>query len=92
MTSKESIINSFIWVSVERISTIGLLFIGTIVLAHFLSPSAFGLVGILTIFTAISMMLIDSGMGGSLIKEKMYLRVTILHYLYIMLELALLSI
>ena len=70
MTSKESIINSFIWVSVERISTIGLLFIGTIVLAHFLSPSAFGLVGILTIFTAISMMLIDSGMGGSLIKEK----------------------
>lgn len=70
MLNSRGIVNSFIWVSIERIGTLGLLFVGTIILARFLSPSEFGMIGILTIFTAISMMLVDSGMGGSLIKEK----------------------
>lgn len=45
-------------------------FVNIVILAHFLTPSDFGKVGVLAIFTTVGATIADTGMGGSLIKEK----------------------
>lgn len=42
----------------------------TMVLARFLSPSDFGMIGVLAIFFNVAKTLMDAGLGGSLVKEK----------------------
>lgn len=59
----------FFWVSVEKIGVLGIQFIGIMVLARLVGPDEFGLIGVLSIFIAVANMLVDSGMGGSLVKE-----------------------
>lgn len=61
---------SLIWTSIEKISILGIQFVGILFLSRLLSPKEFGLIGILTIFLALSNMLIDAGMGGALVREK----------------------
>ena len=50
-------------------SSVGVQFLSTIILARFLTPVDYGILGAITIFIAIGEMLVDSGMGGSLIKR-----------------------
>lgn len=50
-----------------KFGTMAIQLITTIVLARFLSPKDFGIVAMCSIFLSISEMLIDSGMGGSII-------------------------
>ncbi len=58
------------WAAVERFSTqLGQFIIG-VFLARLLMPEDFGLIGMLSIFIAISQSLIDSGMGSGLIQKK----------------------
>lgn len=59
----------FFWVSVEKIGVLGVQFIGIMVLARLVGPNEFGLIGVLSIFIAVANMIVDSGMGGSLVKE-----------------------
>ncbi len=59
----------FFWVSVEKIGVLGIQFIGIMVLARLVGPDEFGLIGVLSIFIAVANMVVDSGMGGSLVKE-----------------------
>lgn len=40
------------------------------ILARFLTPDAFGMVGVLSVFFMIARTLMDAGLGGSLVKEK----------------------
>lgn len=70
MAAYKSFLKSFSWVFVENISLLGVQFISTIVLSRILSPADYGLLGIITIFMSLSNILVDSGMGGSLIKKK----------------------
>jgi len=58
------------WSAVERFSTVGIQFILNIVIARILSPSDYGLIGMLTIFLSISQCLIDSGFSSALIQAK----------------------
>jgi teichuronic acid exporter len=59
-----------IWNAVEKLSVqAGQLVIG-VILARILMPEDFGLIGMLTIFIAISQTFIDSGMGSGLIQKK----------------------
>ena len=60
----------YIWNISGRVIQQALSYINTIVLAHYLSPEDFGKVGVLAIYTALATVLADTGMGGSLIKEK----------------------
>lgn len=68
--SAGSISNNIIWSAVERFSTIGIQFILNIIIARILSPSDYGIIGMLTIFLSISQCLIDSGFSTALIQSK----------------------
>lgn len=67
---KSKATSGFIWNAVERFSvTIGQFIIG-IILARLLMPEDFGLIGMLSIFIAISQVFIQSGMGSGLIQKQ----------------------
>lgn len=63
-------LSPFFWGIANRIVQQGLSFLNTIVLARFLLPKDFGTIGVLAIFINVSMILADTGMGGSIVKEK----------------------
>ena len=63
-------LNGVKWNLIERILLQGVGFFIGIILARLLSPSDYGLIGMLAIFTAISQTLIDSGFTRSLIQKK----------------------
>jgi len=59
-----------IWTLFNRTSVLALQFIAMVVLARFLSPTDFAVVGIAIFFISISQTLLDSGMGGSLLRKR----------------------
>jgi O-antigen/teichoic acid export membrane protein len=59
-----------IWSFFERFSVQGIQVIVMIVVARFLSPKEFGLVGMLAIFIAVSQSLVDSGFTQALIRKQ----------------------
>lgn len=64
------IISSFIWRFLERCGAQGVTLIVSIVLARLLDPKVYGTVALVTIFTTIMQIFVDSGMGSSLIQKK----------------------
>lgn len=67
---KSTATRGMLWNAIEKFSVqAGQLIIG-IVLARILMPEDFGLIGMLSIFIAISQTFIDSGMGSGLIQKK----------------------
>lgn len=58
------------WNAIDRIATQVLYAIIGVVLANILSPEEFGLVGVLLIFQAFATILVDSGFGAALLREK----------------------
>lgn len=67
---KHKTIKGLFWSSVERFSVQGVSFLVMLVVARILSPADYGLVGMLTIFTAVAQCLIDSGFGNALIRKQ----------------------
>lgn len=67
---KNQTVKSMIWSAIQRFGTLILSFITNLILARFLSPEDFGLVGILTVFISLCETLIDSGLGASLIQKE----------------------
>lgn len=61
---------AIIWNGVSQFGQSGITLLSTILLARLLSPDDFGIIGIVTIFIAFSQMLVDSEMGGALLKKK----------------------
>lgn len=61
---------SYMWALIGRILPQSVYLVTTFILARVLTPEDFGQIGILIIFTSIAQILLDSGLGGSLIKEK----------------------
>ena len=67
---KHKATKGFLWNTIEKFSnTIAQFFVG-IILARLLEPEDFGLIGIITFFTVISQVFIDSGMGSGLIQKQ----------------------
>ncbi len=60
----------FIWSFIDSFAGQGVQFIIGLVLARFLHPSDFGLIGMLTIFIAISQSFVDSGFASALIRKQ----------------------
>lgn len=67
---KHKTIKGVSWSFVEQILTRGVNFVIGIILARLLSPTDYGLVGLLGIFLAISQLFIDGGLASALIREK----------------------
>lgn len=58
------------WRFLERFGAQGVTFVVSIVLARLLDPEVYGIVAIVTVFTAILNVFIDSGLGNALIQKK----------------------
>lgn len=67
---KNKAVKGTLWSSLERFSVQGIQFIVMIIMARILTPSDYGLVGMLAIFIAVSQSLIDSGFSQALIRKQ----------------------
>lgn len=67
---KKSLVNGMLWNAIEKIVVKGSAFIIGVILARILSPSDYGLIGMLSIFIALSNVFIESGFAKALIQNK----------------------
>lgn len=70
MSLKQKTISGLTWSFIDNFSKLGLTFVIGIILARLLSPREFGLIGMITIFMALSQSLVDSGFTQALIRKK----------------------
>ena len=70
VTLKQKTINGMFWTISSRLSVQIVQLAVSIILARLLVPSEFGLIGMLTIFTALSQAILDGGFGSALIQKK----------------------
>lgn len=63
-------VHGIIWSAIERFSLQGIQFLIGIILARLLSPSDFGMIGMLSIFLSVSQTFIDCGFSNALIRQK----------------------
>ena len=68
--NRDKFIDSFFWRFMERCGAQGVTFIVSIVLARLLDPSVYGTVALITVFTSILQVFVDSGLGNALIQKK----------------------
>ncbi len=69
-TTKQNVMSNLIWRFAERSGAQLVGFIVSVVLARILSPNDYGTVALITIFTTIFQVFVDSGLGNSLIQKK----------------------
>ncbi|MDY5181425.1 lipopolysaccharide biosynthesis protein [Butyribacter sp.] len=67
---KNTTVKNFIWRFAERCGAQLVTFIVSIVLARILSPDDYGTVALVTVFTTILQVFVDSGLGVALIQKK----------------------
>lgn len=64
------VLSNFIWRFAERCGAQLVSFIVSIVLARMLAPEVYGVVALITVFTSILQVFVDSGLGNALIQKK----------------------
>ena len=62
--------SNMIWRFMERVGAQAVAFVVEIILARLIAPEAFGIIALVTVFTSILQVFIDSGMGNALIQKK----------------------
>lgn len=67
---KQKAISGVVWSAIHKFASVFLGFVSGIVLARLLTPHDYGVIGMLTIFLAISQTFIDGGFGSALIQKK----------------------
>ena len=70
MLFRSRIFTGFLWRFAERCGAQGVSFVVSIILARLLAPEVYGTVALVTVFTSILQVFVDSGMGSSLIQKK----------------------
>lgn len=68
--SKKKVTSNLIWRLLERVGAQGVSFIVSIVLARILDPSVYGTIALVTVFTTILQVFVDSGLANALIQKK----------------------
>lgn len=68
--TKQKVFSNLIWRFAERIGAQLVSFIVSIVLARMLAPNDYGIISLVTIFTIIMQVFVDSGLGNALIQKK----------------------
>ena len=69
-SAAKQLASNTIWNAFEKFSQLGIQLLCTFILARFLTPSDFGIVGMLVIFTQISKTITDSGFSIAINKKK----------------------
>lgn len=67
---KSKAVKGIFWNAFEYFTTLGSQFVISVILARLLMPSDFGLIGMLTVFIALSQIMVQSGMGTALVQKK----------------------
>ena len=67
---KDKTVKGVGWSAIDNVAQYAVTFIVGIVLARLLSPDDYGLIGIITIFTAVCTALVNGGFGSALIRKK----------------------
>lgn len=67
---KGKIIKNLAWKFLERGGVQGVQFLVQIVLARILTPSDYGIIGLITVFIAVANVFVQSGLGSALIQKK----------------------
>lgn len=65
-----NVISGFLWRLMERMGAQIVSFVVSIVLARILNPKAYGTIALITVFTTIMQVFVDSGLGNALIQKK----------------------
>ena len=68
--NKNKVLSNFIWRFAERCGAQLVTFIVSIVLARILAPEDYGKIALITVFTTILQVFVDSGLGTALIQKK----------------------
>ncbi len=68
--NNKNVFSNFLWRFLERCGAQGVTFVVSIVLARLLDPSLYGTIALVTVFTTIMQVFVDSGMGNALIQKK----------------------
>lgn len=67
---RNSTFSNLIWRFAERCGAQGVAFVVSIVLARLLTPDIYGTIALVTVFTKILQVFVDSGLGNALIQKK----------------------
>ena len=70
MTLKQKTVSGLLWSFVDTMAGQGITFVVGIILARLLTPREFGLIGMITVFIAVSESFINSGFSSALIRKK----------------------
>lgn len=70
MSLRKKALSGILWTFIQQMSTQGIAFIVSIILARILLPEEFGLIALLSVFIAIGNVLINSGLSQSLIRTE----------------------
>ncbi len=70
MVSNKKVMSNLIWRLFERVGAQMVTFIVSLVLARILSTEDYGIVSLITVFTVILQVFVDSGLGNALIQKK----------------------
>ena len=68
--TKSRVMSGLIWRYAERCGAQLIQFVVSVVLARMLTPSDYGLIGIITVFISLSNVFVQSGMGQALVQRK----------------------
>lgn len=70
MTEKKKVLSNFMWRFMEHCGAHGVSFVVSIVLARILAPEDYGSIALVTVFTSLLQVFINSGFGIALIQKK----------------------
>lgn len=70
MSLKKQTFSGVIWTFADSFFIKGITFVASLILARILGPKEFGLIGMISIFIAIGISLVDSGLAASIIRTK----------------------
>lgn len=70
MREQKNVISNFLWRFAERCGAQGVSFVVSVVLARLLAPEVYGTIALVTVFTAILNVFVDSGLGSALVQKK----------------------
>lgn len=68
MSLKKTALTGVFWSTIQQFSTQGIAFIVSVILARLLSPAEFGLIGMISVLMGIGSILMEGGLGQSLIR------------------------
>ena len=70
LENKQKVFSNIIWRFLERCGAQVVQFIVQIILARILVPETYGTIALITVFTTIFQVFVDSGLGNALIQKK----------------------